>query len=78
MRRTMPIGAQDNLERLYAIQRMLADEAARLETASEALATEGSDADRRYILRIEIDALREESSRLSSRIADILERDLER
>lgn len=74
----MPIGAQDNLERLYAVQRLLLEEAERLESNRERLDGEDRAADHRYILDIEIDALREESSRISSRIADILERDLQR
>ncbi len=69
----MPIGAQDHLEGLYGRQRLLSQEASRLE--SELL---GKNSDRRYILELEIVALREEASRISARIADVLERDLQR
>jgi hypothetical protein len=71
----MPIGAQDHLEALYGRQRLLSDEAMRLETERD-LSEKNSD--RRYILEIEIVALREEASRISARIADVLERDLQR
>ena len=71
----MPIGAQDHLESLYARQRVLTAEATRLETERDTL--EG-DPDRHYILEVEITALREEATRISARIADIIERDLQR
>jgi hypothetical protein len=71
----MPIGAQDHLEVLYGRQRLLSDEATRLETERD-LSEKNSD--QRYILEIEIVALREEASRISARIADVLERDLQR
>jgi hypothetical protein len=71
----MPIGAQDHLDVLYGRQRLLSDEATRLE-AEQDLSEKNSD--RRYILEIEIVALREEASRISARIADVLERDLQR
>jgi hypothetical protein len=71
----MPIGAQDHLEVLYGRQRLLSDEATRLETGRELIER---NSDRRYILEIEIVALREEASRISARIADVLERDLQR
>jgi hypothetical protein len=71
----MPIGAQDHLEGLYGRQRLLADEATRLESERDLL---GQNSDRRYILEVEIVALREEASRISARIADVLERDLQR
>jgi hypothetical protein len=71
----MPIGAQDHLEALYGRQRLFSDEATRLETERD-LSEKNSD--RRYILEIEIVALREEASRISARIADVLERDLQR
>lgn len=102
----MPIGAQDHLEALYAKQRLLTEEVARLESerdrshagdASDAEATDPSDAadpadadltqvadaadadaDRRYLLDIEIDALRLESLRIAARISDVLDRDLQR
>jgi hypothetical protein len=71
----MPIGAQDHLDVLYARQRLLSDEAGRLELERDQIA---GNTDRRYILELEIVALREEASRISARIADILERDLQR
>lgn len=71
----MPIGAQDHLEGLYGRQRLLSEEASRLESERE---LPGQDSDRRFILEIEIVALREEASRISARIADVLERDLQR
>jgi hypothetical protein len=39
---------------------------------------DGPDADHHYILEIKIAALRQESSRIDSRISDVLERDLQR
>lgn len=71
----MPIGAQDHLERLYGRQRLLSAEATRLESERDVLE---KNSDRRYILEIEVVALREESSPISARIADVLERDLQR
>ena len=71
----MPIGAQDHLEELYGRQRLLSEEASRLESERDLL---GKNSDRRYILDVEIVALREEASRISARIADVLERDLQR
>jgi hypothetical protein len=71
----MPIGAQDHLEALYARQRLLSEEASRLESERDLL---GQNSDRHYILDVEIVALREEASRISARIADVLERDLQR
>jgi hypothetical protein len=74
----MPIGAQEHLEELYAKQRLLTDEATRLENERDRLDPDGADADHHYILEIKIAALREESSRIDSRISDVLERDLQR
>lgn len=71
----MPIGAQDHLSAMYGRQRLLSEEAARLETELE---ESPQNSDRRYILELEIVALREEASRISARIADVLERDLQR
>jgi hypothetical protein len=71
----MPIGAQDHLDGLYGRQRLLSAEASRLESERDLL---GKNSDRRYILELEIVALREEASRISARIADVLERDLQR
>jgi hypothetical protein len=71
----MPIGAQDHLEVLYGRQRLLSGEASRLESERDQLS---KNSDRRYILELEIVALREEARRISARIADVLERDLQR
>jgi hypothetical protein len=71
----MPIGAQDHLEVLYGRQRLLSGEASRLESERDQLS---ENSDRCYILELEIVALREEASRISARIADVLERDLQR
>jgi hypothetical protein len=71
----MPIGAQDHLNALYGRQRLLSEEAARLESERDVSL---KDSDRRYILELEIIALREEATRISARIADVLERDLQR
>lgn len=74
----MPIGARDNLDQLYAQQQLLSDAAAHLEDQRDRLDPDGPDASRHYILELQITALREEFSRISSRISDILERDLQR
>jgi hypothetical protein len=71
----MPTGAHDRLEKLYQRQNLLFEEVARLEAERDGLER---DSDRAYILELEIVALREEATRYSARIADILERDLER
>jgi hypothetical protein len=52
-------------------------EASRLELARDE-SNGGAEADRRYILDLEIRALREESTNLASTISDILDRDLQR
>ncbi len=75
---SVPIGAHDHLDALYAKQRLLAAEAARLESERDQSDLEGSDTERAYILGIQIDALREESMRIMARISDVLERDLQR
>jgi hypothetical protein len=71
----MPTGTHDHLQQLYDREQLLNEEASRLETERETLAT---DSDRAYILEIEIIALREESTRINARIADVIERDLQR
>jgi len=71
----MPMGAHDHLDGLYARQRLLTEEAARLESERDLL---DPGTERSYILEIEIAALRQESSRISSRISDVLDRDLQR
>jgi hypothetical protein len=78
----VPLSAKNNLDELYAKQRVLEAEASRLELELEAevggSGGPGSAADRRYILDLEIRALREESTSLGSAISDILDRDLQR
>jgi hypothetical protein len=75
----MPLAARNNLDELYARQRLLQDEAALLEQERDLLVDpHGADADRRYILELESRALREEVAKLGSCISDILERDLQR
>jgi hypothetical protein len=78
--RLMPLSAKNNLDELYAKQRLLEAEASRLELELDAqdVGTDGPAADRRYILEVEIRALREESTGLGSTISDILDRDLQR
>jgi hypothetical protein len=73
----MPLAAKNNLDELYAKQRLLEDELPRLERERDALNVK-TDGNRRYILDLEIRALREESTNLNSSISDILERDLQR
>jgi hypothetical protein len=74
----MPLGATKSLDAIYARQRLLQEEAARLEQERDLLGTQGPDADRRYILDIESRALQEEAAKLGSSISDILDRDLQR
>jgi hypothetical protein len=71
----MPTGAHDSLVKLYGRQTLLFEEVARLEAERDSLP---QDCDRAYILELEIVALREEAARHSARIADVLERDLQR
>jgi hypothetical protein len=74
----MPLAAKNNLDELYARHRLLHEEAERIEEQTDRLDGEAGDANRRYILDVESNALREEASRLSATISDILERDLQR
>jgi hypothetical protein len=74
----MPLAAKNNLDELYARQQLVLDEAARLERDRERLGEFSADADRRYIIDLESQALLEESTRLGSAISDILDRDLQR
>jgi hypothetical protein len=71
----VPTGAHESLEKLYARQKLLFEEVARLEAERDALEP---NSERCYILDLEIVALREEATRYNARIADVLERDLER
>jgi hypothetical protein len=74
----MPLAGKNNLDELYANQRLLRNEAARLELEYEGLEVSGAASDRRYVLDVEIRALREEATRLDATVSDILERDLQR
>ena len=74
----MPLAAKNNLDELYVRQRMLEEEASRLEQEHDELDPDGPGAERRYLLDIESRALREEEAKLASLISDILERDLQR
>jgi hypothetical protein len=74
----MPVAAKNNLDELYARHRLLQAAVKRLETEHDSLEPEGADADRRYILAVQIRALQEEETQLNSTISDILERDLQR
>lgn len=74
----MPVAAKNNLDELYAQQRLLQTEVTRLEIEYDRLDPEAPGADRRYILDVQIRALQEEETKLNSCISDILERDLQR
>jgi hypothetical protein len=74
----MPLGPLGSLSDLYARQRLLQEEAGRLEAERDLLDADGPDADRRYILDIEARALEEEAAKVGSAISDILDRDLQR
>ena len=71
----MPTGTHDHLQQLYEREKLLNEEVGRLEAERETLDT---NSDRTYILDIKIVALREEWTRINSRIAEVLERDLQR
>ena len=73
----MPLAANNNLDELYALHRLIEAEAERLESEQQGLEP-AQQANRLYILEIEIAALREEATRLSAAISDVLERDLQR
>ncbi len=73
----MPLAGKDNLDELYALQRLLQEEVARLQAQFDECDALG-DERRVYILDIEIAALQEEATVLAGRISDILERDLQR
>ena len=73
----MPLAANNNLDELYALQRLLQGEVTRLQDEYDGCEA-GAGADRCYILDIEIGALQEEATQLASRISDILDRDLQR
>jgi len=74
----MPLAAKNNLDELYARQRLLVEAAERLERESDLLGEDEENLDARYILSVQSNALREEASSVSASISDILERDLQR
>jgi hypothetical protein len=74
----MPLGANYNLGDLYARQRLVEGEAARLEAELAHLHRGGQDQDRQYLLGVQIRALGEEATKLGSSISDVLDRDLQR
>jgi hypothetical protein len=74
----MPMGTRENLDALYAKQNLVIAEAARLETERDSLDPDGADANAHYLLELKIVALRQESTRISSRVSEILDRDLQR
>ncbi len=73
----VPLAANDRLDELYAVQRLLQDEADRLQQEHDSL-LEPRGRLRRDILSVQIEALQEEATRISARISDVLERDLQR
>ena len=73
----VPLAANDRLDELYAVQRLVQAEVDRLQQEHDSL-HEPSGRLRRYILNVQIEALQEEATRLSARISDVLERDLQR
>jgi prefoldin subunit 5 len=73
----VPLAATDKLDELYAVQRLVQAEVDRLQEEHDGLA-EPSAHLRRHILNVQIEALQEEATRLSARISDVLERDLQR
>lgn len=74
----MPLAAKNNLDTLYARQRLLEAEIVRLEGELALLDPEGKDADRCYLLEVQCRALQEEATKLGSSISDVLDRDLQR
>jgi hypothetical protein len=73
----VPLAANDRLDELYAVQRLVQAEVDRLQQEHDGL-HEPPGRLRRYILNVQIEALQEEATRLSARISDVLERDLQR
>jgi hypothetical protein len=74
---TVPLAATDRLDELYAVQRLVQAEVDRLQQEHDSL-LEAPGRIRRHILNVQIEALQEEATRLSARISDVLERDLQR
>jgi hypothetical protein len=74
----MPLGAASRLDELYARQRLVEREAARLEGQLVSPPGEDPDCDRLYMLRLQIRALGEEATKLNAAISDVLDRDLQR
>jgi len=67
-----------SLDELYARQRLVEQEGARLGVQLARLPGEDQDSDRLYILQLKIRAMGEESTRLGGAISDVLDRDLQR
>jgi hypothetical protein len=74
----VPLAANDRLDELYAVQRLVQAEVDRLQQEHDSLQEPPPGRLRRYILNVQIEALQEEATRLSARISDVLERDLQR
>ncbi|MDP9065257.1 MAG: hypothetical protein M3O06_05265 [Pseudomonadota bacterium] len=74
----MPLSAKNNLDELYGRHRLLLEEAARLQGEIDGLGDADPDADRAYILQVELRALEEEATHVAATISDVLERDLQR
>jgi len=74
----MPLAARNNLDALYARQRLLEAEIARLEAELALLDPDGPEADRAYLVDVQCRALQEEAAKLGSSISDVLDRDLQR
>lgn len=74
----MPLAADANLDRLYRRQRMLEEEADRLDVECGVLAEHAGSADKIYVFEVAALALREESTKVSAQISNILDRDLQR
>ncbi len=74
----MPLAANNNLDELYHLTRLIEDRRAVLEYERAKLERLGGEDANLYIIDVEVRALSEESTRLASRISDILERDLQR
>ena len=66
------------LDELYALQRLVEQEATRLGAQLSQSPAEEQDSDRLYLVRLKIKAMDEESARLGAAISDVLDRDLQR
>jgi prefoldin subunit 5 len=73
----VPLAAKDSLDELYAIQRLVQAEVDRLQQEHDSV-PQAHGSLRQHILNVQIEALQAEATRLSARISDVLERDLQR